>query len=1150
MYSSLKEALLDLEKAGMLKRIREEVDPHLEMAEIARQAFDNHGPALLFENIKGSKFQAAANIFGTKERIDFLFRDSIDATKIAVNFKSNPIDFFKHASPLKLLQAARIGLCALPKKSGSIKDFEECTLADIPQIVGWPEDGGAFITLPQVASRPSEESSVLQTNLGMYRIQISGNDYAEDECGLHYQIKRDIARHHEKALKEGRPLKVSVFIGGPPAHTIAAVMPMPENLSELTFAGMLGKKRFRYFEHDGYLVSSDADFCILGEIASELKPEGPFGDHVGYYSGKHPYPFLKVKKVLHKKEAIYPFTSVGRPPKEDTIFGEFIHEITRPMVPSSIPGVKAIHAVDAAGVHPLCLSIGSEKFIPYTSADNREPLELLKTANALLGFNQVSLSKYLLLTAEEDNPCLDVKDIPAFFKHLLERVHFDRDLHFQTATTIDTLDYTGKSLNHGSKLAIVACGRQIRTLRNDARDFESLELPEEFKKPKIAMPGVLVFPWQPTNTENLQISSKAIEAFKDALSHWDFRENYPWITIANAMDISQNSTSDSSIELNDFLWLTFTRSDPAQDVYGFNERTEQKHWSADAPIIVDATIKPHYQNKLTISETLIQKAKKFLSASGACFILCSLLSFFASGNAFAHKCGTIQAFEQHAQKKQYTARSFTDADCDASVFYDSVYTLKTNHFEIFYTLEGPHATTKPFVDSAAIDLEKAWDFHVNKLGMKKPLGQDFTYHYQKKVDAGLYPVEIVDINTLRDIQNVISSRWCQSCYGLTYAEDIDNTEKTELFLENDFLYSPEFPSVYDSVKVFDHYCTYPKATEEIRNLTHDFSYKTQWAKGIRVTAFHELYHAVQLRYLNMYKNMTFWFEASATGIEEVAAPDIDDYIAYLSNFFKSSESPIDNDFANYGAGVLFIYLYNHYNKKFDKDIWEYFEKNNYSDFKDNLTKALQKGNVSADSLFHDFATALAFAGERSSMLDSSHWITSDQKSWPNMPIRATEAPISLDQFSYKFDSSPDINPENFVGKISVVLYQDQKAEIKKMANTASIDSIRSKALMYDSLTWIFSRFAEEESIPEYVKDSTLRVYPMPWREGSLCFTPLPKNKDFIEIRNRRGNLVMRESYTRTTHCIDESTVKSQMAPGLYRFRAGKNGKTKDFLVIY
>lgn len=624
MYKSLKDALLDLEKAGMLLRIREEVDPYLEMPTIARETFAHNGPALLFEKVKGSKFPAAANIFGSQERLDFLFRDTIEATKTAVLFKSNPAQFFKQASVKKLWTAATAGWRALPKRSGSIKDFEECSLADLPQLVCWPEDGGAFLTLPQVASRPSESASILETNLGMYRIQISGNDYAtasnkanvntnsadKGECGLHYQIKRDIAKHHQKAIEEGRPLKVSIFLGGSPAHTIASVMPMPENLSELVFAGMLSGRRFRYFMHEGYVVSSDADFVILGEVAPDLKPEGPFGDHIGYYSGKHLYPYLKVKKVLAKKDAIFPFTVVGRPPQEDTLFGSFIHQITKPMVPASLPGVHAVHAVDAAGVHPLCLALGSEQFIPYAKPENREPLELLKTANALLGFNQVSLCKYLLLAAKEDNPNLDVNDIPGFFKHILERINFARDLHFQTSTTIDTLDYTGTSLNHGSKLVITVAGPVRRQLRNSARDLDSLTLPQNFSNPRIAMDGVLTIQWD--GAKPVTPTADDFTELKTALGQWEFHENYPWVSIIN-----DTSTIDGTKQsLSDFLWMTFTRSDPAQDVHGLNERFTQKHFAIDSPIIVDARIKMQHQKELDLPQDVKNRAQEILNRAG------------------------------------------------------------------------------------------------------------------------------------------------------------------------------------------------------------------------------------------------------------------------------------------------------------------------------------------------------------------------------------------------------------------------------------------------------------------------------------------------------------------------------------------------------
>jgi 4-hydroxy-3-polyprenylbenzoate decarboxylase len=601
MYKDLKQALLDLEKAGMLKRIHREVDPYLEMAEIARQAFESKGPAILFEHVKGSPFRAVCNIFGTQERIDFLFRDTLEGTQTAVLFKSNPVEFFKHANVSTLLKAARTGIHSLPKKSGSIKDFVECKLSDLPQLVCWPEDGGAFITLPQVATRPDESSSVMKTNVGMYRVQISGNDYKQDnECGLHYQIKRDIARHHQKAIEEGRPLKVSIFVGGPPAHTVAAVMPMPENLSELLFAGMLGGRRFRYFVHNGYLVSSDAEFCILGEIQPELKPEGPFGDHIGYYSGRHDFPYLKVEKVLCKNDAIYPFTVVGRPPQEDTLFGDFIHRITKPMVPASVPGLVALHAVDDAGVHPLCLAIAHERFLPYAKAEDREPMELLKTASALLGFNQASLSKYLMIASAEDDKKTDVYDIPGFFAHILSRIDLRRDLHFQTATTIDTLDYTGAKLNHGSKLVLAAASPVRRELRNETSDLKNLNVPG-VECTKIVMPGVLAM------LCNAGCSVHEIEA---ALENWTYRENYPWITL---VDSAASLNQLDPAKLHDFLWLTFTRSDPAKDVYGFHASTNEKHWGCEAPLIVDARVKPWHQKALTVPSIVKDRAAAILA---------------------------------------------------------------------------------------------------------------------------------------------------------------------------------------------------------------------------------------------------------------------------------------------------------------------------------------------------------------------------------------------------------------------------------------------------------------------------------------------------------------------------------------------------------
>jgi len=305
-YKSLEACLLDLEATGQLIRIREEVDPYLEMAAIHLRVHEANGPAILFENIKGSKFRAASNIFGTLGRSKFIFRDSLSLVKQLIEFKNDPVKAFKN--PIKNFSAGMAALKAVPLKNPADKPilFQQIQIEDLPQIQHWPMDGGAFVTLPQVYTEDIDHPGVMNANLGMYRIQLSGNEYElNKEIGLHYQLHRGIGVHQTKASNKGLPLKVSVFAGGPPAHSVAAVMPLPEGISEMTFAGVLGGRRFRYTYIDGFCISTDADFVITGDVyPGENKPEGPFGDHLGYYSIKHSFPSLKVRNVFAKKNAI------------------------------------------------------------------------------------------------------------------------------------------------------------------------------------------------------------------------------------------------------------------------------------------------------------------------------------------------------------------------------------------------------------------------------------------------------------------------------------------------------------------------------------------------------------------------------------------------------------------------------------------------------------------------------------------------------------------------------------------------------------------------------------------------------------------------------------------------------------------------------
>ncbi len=600
-YKSLTDCLTDLEKNGRLVRIKEEVDPYLEMAAIHLRVYEKQGPALLFENIKGSRFKAVSNLFGTLERSKFIFRDTLHKVEQLVALRNDPLKALKN--PLKYFNTGLTALSALPLKQSLFKKkFQKTTISALPQIVNWPMDGGSFITMPQVFTEDVDKPGVMHGNLGMYRIQLAGNNYITDkEIGLHYQIHRGIGVHQAKANAKGKPLKVSIFVGGLPSHSLAAVMPLPEGLSELTFAGLLAERRFRYFrDQEGFVISADADFVITGTVyPHENKPEGPFGDHLGYYSLIHPFPLMKVHNVYHKKDAIWLFTVVGKPPQEDTGFGNLIHEITRSALPQEINGLKEVNAVDAAGVHPLLFAIGCERYTPYLK--EKRPQEILTIANHILGKNQLSLAKYLFIAAREDNENLKTNDITGFFTHILERIDLTSDLHFYTNTTIDTLDYSGDGLNRGSKAVFAAVGVPIRKL--------SCSLPTGFQdvfQAKLAMAGIVAI--QCTAYIDAAKALQEINKLKQDIKSFDLT-GIPLIVICD----DKNYTTQS---VNNLVWVTFTKSNPATDIDGIDAFVKDKHWGCKGSLIIDARKKPHHAPELIKDadverriETLAEKGK-------------------------------------------------------------------------------------------------------------------------------------------------------------------------------------------------------------------------------------------------------------------------------------------------------------------------------------------------------------------------------------------------------------------------------------------------------------------------------------------------------------------------------------------------------------
>lgn len=607
-YRNLRQCVTDLEKHKHLIRIDIEVDPHLEAAAIHRRVFQANGPAIFFTNVKNSKFPMVSNLFGNIARAKFIFRHQLATVEAMVACKAYPEKVLK--TPLRWPKVLSGLWNSLPRIVRRAPLLENQTLVSkLPQLVCWPKDGGAFVTLPQVHTEDVDSPGWRFSNIGMYRIQLSGNQYKTDEeVGLHYQLHRGIGVHHSKAINKNKPFRVAISVGGPPSLAVAAVMPLPEGMPEICFAGALGGRRMDLVKFPmpspdirPMLLPAEADFCIVGVVdPTRLLPEGPFGDHLGYYSLAHDFPVMKVEAVYHRTNAIWPFTVVGRPPQEDTAFGDLIHELTGPILPTVIPGIHAVNAVDAAGVHPLLLAIGSERYTPYNALVR--PQELLTAANAILGQGQLSLAKFLLIIAKEDNPELDIKDIPLFFRHLLERIDFSNDLHFHTRTTIDTLDYSGSGLNLGSKVVFAAAGPVRRTLPTTIP--EKLNLPNGFDAPRVCLPGILAIKSPPFQSQQNQDALYFCDAFNPS----DTINQFPMILLVDDSDFV------SACERN-FLWTVFTKTNPAKDIHGIASVINDKHWGCIGSLVIDARSKPHHAPAL-VENPAVERAVDALGARG------------------------------------------------------------------------------------------------------------------------------------------------------------------------------------------------------------------------------------------------------------------------------------------------------------------------------------------------------------------------------------------------------------------------------------------------------------------------------------------------------------------------------------------------------
>lgn len=533
------------------------------------------------------------------------------------------------------------------------------------------------------------------------------------------------------------------------------------------------------------------------------------------------------------------------------------------------------------------------------------------------------------------------------------------------------------------------------------------------------------------------------------------------------------------------------------------------------------------------------------------------LAFLVSETFASPFCGTSRIqehFRNATPRAAARTANISSTSCDPELYYDSsaVKERKTSHFRIYYVLNGPHKTTEAWIDSLAGVLESAWNFHVQN-GTRKPAGVNPTWHFQKTGDSDLYPVEVLDISLVRGNAELLGG-FCTACMGLTFPSDFLNPAATEIIIDNDFLYPDDInPSIEE---ISGSSCRYAQATIPVTNDLTGKNYSKDYGLALRTTAAHELYHAIQATYIDFLEYDSYWFEASATALEEMASPDANDYWLYLPSFFNSTGTSFDRIASNYGLAVWGLYNLNAWKRNFDTRLWERFSSMPDSSFETVYAKELASRNLDPDSAFADFAQKLFFSGIRADFSDSSFRFADDFSDWPFAPLlkKPTLSPVTLeapaiDYYRVTPDSFPELS--QFKGKATVALYgKNQKTSFHSM-DTISWTGLSPLVAQSENAVLVLSKLQEVSGGTIRADSLPMRSYPNPWRgETPLCFASLPEAKQFLEIRTRAGKLVKRFSYTGTSFCVRAEEIRERMAPGLYYFRAGAKGKATPFLVVY
>lgn len=564
---NLREFLEVLRANNQLLTIDTPVDPSLEIAEIHRRVIARGGPALLFTRVNNSRFPVVTNLFGTSLRLELAFG------KRPLNFVRGLVDLVETAMPpglgtlwqsrSLLAQGMKVGLKTVKEAPILACCQRPARLTELPMLTSWHSDGGPFVTLPLVYTEHPDGHG---HNLGMYRIQ----RYDDTTTGIHWQIHKGGGFHYFAAEQRNQSLPLTLYIGGPPALMLAAIAPLPENIPELILASLLQGEKLRMVDDPlgGHRLVAEAEFAIKGSVPPhQRRPEGPFGDHYGYNSLQHDYPVFQTSHLYHRKDAIYPATVVGRPKQEDYFIGDFLQELLSPLFPLVMKGVVQLKTFGETGFHCLAAARVADRY----------PREAFAAGLRILGEGQLSLTKFLLVT----DGAFDVADFPRLWTHILERIQWDRDLFVFANVSQDTLDYTGPSVNKGSKAMMLGLGED--KLRELPREFCG-SLPDGCSRPAPYLPGTLVVEGTPY-AQTPQLAQQL--ANHDGVAAW------PVLLLVD-------STAEATSSLQEFLWSFFTRFEPAADIHGCAQVVHRFHVGLQPPIVFDCRMKPWYTDVLEV----------------------------------------------------------------------------------------------------------------------------------------------------------------------------------------------------------------------------------------------------------------------------------------------------------------------------------------------------------------------------------------------------------------------------------------------------------------------------------------------------------------------------------------------------------------------